>query len=102
MDGQPIVYSVGQDVDDDGGAAAAIEPVKFEEIPEGASAVMIKKVNDHNERLRNETPRQRWERANALTGPNGLTGKRAKDGDWILWQGADEPVQRDATNRKTD
>ena len=100
VNGQAVVYSVGQDLDDDGGVLAAAQPVDFHEVFEGASEERIEQVRKANEKLRNETPRERSKRTVNATGPSGRHGDRAKDGDWILWHSTDWPAERAASKPK--
>ena len=65
---QAVVYSVGQNLVDDGGV-----------MPGGT---------DTSEITDGETSRQRKERIIKAAGPGGSTGNLAQEGDWILWHSA--------------
>ena len=65
---QAVVYSVGQNLVDDGGV-----------MPGGT---------DTSEITDGETSRQRKERIIKAAGPRGSTGNLAQEGDWILWHSA--------------
>lgn len=88
---QAVVYSVGSDLDDDGGVLPYVPKNYWDAPAEGKEDPGAKRNRDQfNERLRNETPRERRERFNRTASPSSGRASRTAtpDGDWILWHSA--------------
>ncbi|MDP6355390.1 MAG: hypothetical protein QF878_07695 [SAR202 cluster bacterium] len=95
--GQAVVYSIGQDLDDDGGVVPADAPKHFIEIPKDADERTVEAYRKHSEKLRNETSHEHRRRIEKAVSPQGH--RPPSDGDWVLWHTAEWPVEPDASGR---
>jgi len=103
-DDQVAVYSVGRDLDDDGGVLTSVAQATLPAI-EGEKSYQREERLRHNRILESDSWIERRPHLNKVVSPNPrvvVSGTKLKegtgppDGDWGLWYSAEWPVERDA------